>query len=365
VTLLFLIAGFVLLIAGAELLVRGATRLALAVGVTPIIIGLTVVAFGTSAPELAVSIQAAQQGESDLTLGNVVGSNILNVLFILGASAVVLPLTVNARLIRIDVPVMVVLSLVLLLLANDGRIGRMDGVLLIGAMVAYLGFIFYESRQNGENGGNPGMDEETVQQQHSGWRSLFLVIAGLAFLVLGARWLVESATEIALQLGLSSLIVGLTIVAIGTSLPEIATSLIAAFKGERDIAVGNVIGSNIFNIVSVLGISSLVSPEGLAVSVAALRFDLPVMLAVAVACLPIFFTGSLIARWEGGLFLAYYGAYVLYLLLDSAQHDALGAYSSVMILFVFPITAFTLISIVLWEMRQGQTLGSDAKNRDE
>ena len=349
-TLLLLIVGFVLLIAGADLLVRGASRLALSVGIAPLIIGLTVVAFGTSAPELAVSVQAASQGESDLTVGNVVGSNVLNILLILGASAIVLPLVVNARLIRIDVPVMIAVSVLMLVLAHDGAIDRTDGIILILVLAAYLAFLLYQSRKNGD-GDNPAIEAVEAGKRHNPWHNVFFVVAGFACLVMGARWLVDSASEIALELGLSSLIIGLTVVAIGTSLPEIATSLLAALKGERDIAVGNVIGSNIFNIVCVLGISALVSPAGLVVSAAAQRFDLPVMLAVAVACLPIFFTGRLIGRWEGALFLAYYAAYLLYLLLDAAQHDALGPFSTAMILFVFPLTALTLLAIVFWEWR--------------
>jgi len=161
-------------------------------------------------------------------------------------------------------------------------------------------------------------------------------------LVLGSRWLVNGAVQVATLLGVSQLVIGLTVVAVGTSLPEIATSVLASLRGERDIAVGNVVGSNLFNILSVLGISAMVAPSGIPVARAALTFDIPVMIAVAVACLPIFFTGHLIARWEGAVFLAYYMIYTLYLVLNSTNHDALPAFSSAMLLFILPITAVTL-----------------------
>jgi len=355
-TFLLLVVGLVLLVIGAEALVRGASRLAVGVGISPVIVGLTIVAFGTSSPELAVSMQAAFSGESDLTVGNVVGSNIFNVLFILGISALVVPLTVAQRLIRIDVPIMVATSALLLLLALNNSIGRLEGLLLVAGLTVYIAFAVYESVRD-KRKSDPEFVEEEYEaefgEKASGSvpRDLLFIVGGLGLLVLGSRWLVDGATEIALDLGLSDLIVGLTIVAAGTSLPEVATSVMAAIKGERDIAVGNVVGSNIFNILAVLGLSSLLSPDQIAVSEAAVRFDLPVMTAVAIACLPVFLTGRIV-RWQGALFLAYYVAYVAYLILDASGHEAIDAYSTVMLLFVLPLTALALVATFLWEMRK-------------
>jgi cation:H+ antiporter len=346
-TVALLAGGFVLLIAGAELLVRGASRLAFAAGVSPLVVGLTVVSLGTSSPEIAVSIGSALEGEGDLTLGNVVGSNICNVLLILGASALIVPLIVSLRLIRIHVPLMVGVSALLIVLSLDGSLSRFDGLLLTGGLLAYIVFTVIEGRRE-----SPSAAREAAPATTPAAVNVVFLLAGLAMLAIGAQVLVDSATEIAIDLGVSSLIVGLTLVALGTSLPEIATSILAAVRGERDLAVGNVVGSNVFNVLGVMGISSLVSPEALSVSAAAIRFDLPVMLAVAIACLPIFFTGRLVARWEGALFVAYYGAYLLYLALDATQHDALEPYSTVMLVFVLPLTALTLGAGALYEYQR-------------
>jgi cation:H+ antiporter len=338
--------GLIALVAGAELLVRGASKLSLSFGISPLVVGLTVVAFGTSAPEMAVSVQSAWSGQVDIAIGNVVGSNIFNVLLILGASALITPLIVNQQLIRQEVPVMIAVSLLAWALAADGGIGRWDGVLLFSLVLAYTVLLIRQSRR--ETQAVREEYDEAFADARTGWDAhwgvqVALIVAGLALLVLGSRWLVEAAVTFAQYLGVSELVIGLTIVAAGTSLPEVATSILAAIRGERDIAVGNVIGSNIFNILAVLGLSATVAPTSLAVSPAVLAFDIPVMVAVAVACLPIFFTGNLIARWEGFLFLAYYVAYTAYLIMLATRHDALGPYSTVMGTFVLPITAVTLV----------------------
>lgn len=340
---LFLV-GLGLLIVGAELLVKGASRMATAAGVSPLVVGLTVVAFGTSAPEMAVSVQSAWDGRPDLALGNVVGSSVFNVLFILGVSALITPLVVSSQLIRLDVPVMMVASGLLVVLALDGAVGRLDGGLLFAAAIAYTVFQIRQSRKE-TSAIRDEYAHEFGDRAVPLVRNAGLVVAGLVLLVLGSRWLVAGAVAFAEYLGLSELVIGLTIVAAGTSLPEVATSVLAALRGERDIAVGNVVGSNIFNVLAVLGLAGLASPAGLPVSNALLRFDLPVMVAVAVACLPVFASGSRIARWEGGLFLSYYVAYTLYLVLAAQQHDALPAFSIAMELFVLPLTAITLLII--------------------
>lgn len=342
--------GLVLLVGGAEALVRGASRLATAAGLSPLVVGLTVVAFGTSAPELAVSIGSASAGQGALALGNVVGSNIFNVLLILGVSALIAPLTVSTQLVRLDVPLGIGVSIGVLVLAMDGRIGQGEGLLLVLGMAGYTAFLIWQSRRASA----PATTAPAAASSGLGGTgvavNVALVVGGLALLVLGARWMVDSAVDIARHLGVSDLVIGLTIVAGGTSLPELATSVLAGLRGERDIAVGNVVGSNLFNLMAVLGASALAAPDGLAVADAVLWFDLPVMIAVAVACLPVFFTGGTISRAEGGLFVGYYGAYTTYLILAAAQHDALSTVSVVMAAFVLPITALTLllVSVRAW-----------------
>jgi cation:H+ antiporter len=347
--LLPMILGGVALIAGAEGLVRGASRIAAAAGISPLVIGLTVVALGTSAPEFAVSIQAATSGRPDLAFGNVVGSNILNILLVLGVSAVIIPLVVARQLVRLDVPLMIGASAALLLFSLDGRVSRLEGVVLASSLAGYLLFLVVQTRRD-RAAEDPAAATSPLGAR--GWTlSLTFVVGGLALLVVGARFLVDGASSLARSAGLSELVVGLTVVAVGTSLPEIATSIIAAARGERDIAVGNVVGSNLFNILGVLGLAAAIAPAGMPVARAALGFDLPVMMAVAVATLPIFFTGYMIARWEGWLFLAYYAAYTGYLLLDSADHDALPLFSGMMLLFVLPVTAVTLAVLFAREIR--------------
>lgn len=356
--LLLLIAGLALLVIGAEALVRGASKIAIIAGISPLVIGLTIVAYGTSAPEMAVSVIASFAGQADISVGNVVGSNIFNVLFILGLSALLAPLVVAQQLIRLDVPIMIGVSLLMLVFGLDGTISRVDGIILFTLAIVYTGFQIYQGR----NETNPDVQAEYSQEygQQSGATdrsakqiliNVGYILVGLVLLVLGSRWLVDGATTIARSFGISELVIGLTIVAAGTSLPELATSVVASLKGERDIAVGNVVGSNIFNILAVLGLSGTVSPAGIVVSDAALRFDIPVMIAVAIACLPVFFTGSLIARWEGFIFMGYYIAYTVYLILSSTQHSSLPFYSNIMLWFVIPITVITLITIFLRERR--------------
>lgn len=353
VTLVLFVLGLGLLIGGAELLVRGASRLAAAAGISPLVVGLTVVAFGTSSPELAVSAQATWSGQADLAIGNVVGSSIFNILVILGASALIAPLVVSQQLVRLDVPLMIGCSLLVLLLALDGSLGRLDGLLLFSGIVVYTLFLVRRSRR--ESAAIRAEYQEAFGEEDGGASStagpllvqVASVVAGLGLLVVGSNWLVDGAVAIAGALGLSELVIGLTIVAAGTSLPEVATSLIATIRGERDIAVGNVVGSNLYNLLAVLGVAGLVAPNGVPVAPSMLRFDLLVMIAVAVACLPIFFTGHLIARWEGALFLAYYAAYTLYLILDAGGHDALPLYGRVLFLFVVPLTAVTLAVLVV------------------
>ena len=344
-----LLAGLVVLVAGAELLVRGASRLAQRFGISPLVIGLTVVAFGTSAPELAVSVQSGLTGQADIAVGNVVGSNIFNVLAVLGFAAVIAPLVVRQELVHFQVPLVIGLSVLFLVMAFDGQISQFDGLLLVGGLAAYTALAIRKSRREAES-----VLAEYAKEfggSRAGWLSrlpvqIAFVLSGLGLLVLGASWLVESAISIARALEISEVIIGLTIVACGTSFPELATSVVATIRGERDIAVGNVVGSCVFNILGIMGVTALIIPDGLSVAPALVYFDIPVMIGAAIACLPIFATGHIIARWEGLLFLAYYAAYLGYLILGATQHDALHDFSASMLGFVLPLTAVTLL--VLW-----------------
>jgi cation:H+ antiporter len=346
------VVGLIALVVGATLMVRGASRLALSVGISPLVVGLTIVAFGTGAPEVAVSVGAVLGGSNDLAVGSVVGSNIFNVLFILGLSAVIIPLAVNRQLIRQEVPIMIAACVLLLVLGLDSQISRLDGVLLFTLMVVYTVFLVLQSRkQSLDSQADYAADLPPAQQ--GAWDArlpaqLGLIVAGLVLLVMGSEWLVTAAVAFAKAMGVSDLIIGLTIVAAGTSMPEVATSIAAALKGERDIAVGNVVGSNTFNILGCLGITGLVAGEGgLSIAPSVLAFDIWVLIAVALACLPVFMSGKEIARWEGAVFLGYYMAYVCYLILAAQEHDALGQFSAVMMSFVVPLTVVTLIVVML------------------
>lgn len=352
--IIYFIAGMAFLILGAEALVKGASRLAAVLGISPLVIGLTVVAFGTSSPELAVSIKAALSGQASIAVGNVVGSNIFNVLFILGLSAVIVPLVVSQQLVRLDVPLMIAFSVIVLFFSLDGKFGRTDGLILVASLVIYVGFLVYQSRRESAEVKVEYAEEFGIAGRAGRkWSiNILLVLSGLALLVLGSRWLVDSAVSFAQYLGISELIVGLTIVAAGTSLPEVVTSVIAAIRGERDIAVGNIVGSNIFNLMGVLGFASIVAPTGIEVSPAVSRFDIPVMIVVAFACLPIFFTGGVISRKEGALFLGYYVIYTLYLILAATHHDALPRFSVVMLYFAIPLTLITIIIVAVREIRR-------------
>jgi cation:H+ antiporter len=347
--LVMFFAGLVALVAGAEALVRGASRLALAFGVSPLVVGLTVVAMGTSAPEVAVSVGAALEGRTDLAVGNVVGSNIFNVLFILGIAALITPLAVNAQIVRQEVPVLIGTSLLLLAFGLDGRLDRIESAFLLTLLVGYTAFLVIRSREEVA----AVRDEfEHEMPRHSRWDAhwsvqIALVAVGLLLLVVGSTWLVDAAVTFARALGVSDLVIGLTIVAAGTSMPEVATSVMAAIRRERDIAIGNVVGSNIFNILGCLGVTGMVAAGGVTIAPAVLHFDLWVMLGVAFACLPVFLSGREIARWEGALFLAYYAAYTAYLVLRAQEHAALPAFSYIMMSFVVPLTVVTLVIVGL------------------
>jgi cation:H+ antiporter len=323
-------------------------------GISPLVVGLTVVSFGTSSPELAVGIKANFTEQAGISVGNVVGSNIANVLLILGIAATIAPLRVSEKLVRMDVPIMIGISILLLFFSLDNQIGKLDGTLLLLGAIIYTVYLLIESRRN--NSSPEELTEEfDVMPKEKSWRESFiscgLLIVGLVMVILGSDWLVSGATTIAAALGLSELVIGLTVVALGTSLPELATSIAASARGERDIAVGNVVGSNIFNILIVLGTAGILAPTGVEVSAAAINLDIPIMIAVAIACLPIFFTDNLISRWEGIFFWLYYIAYTLFLFLKSTEHQTLPVFNTVMLWFVIPLTAITLVILTISHWR--------------
>lgn len=299
-----------MLFIGAEGLIRGSSNLAIKIGITPLVVGLTVVAFGTSTPELVVSLKAALLGNSSISLGNVVGSNIANIALILGVAALIRPLDVHAKVIMREIPIMIGISILLLLLLIDGELGFFDGLVFVIGLVVYLVVNILIARKEK----NPEIDSEFSEGLKSKLGvpiSIVLMIAGLGLLILGANLFVQSAVAIAKIFNVSDAIIGLTIVAIGTSLPELITSIVAAYKKEADIAIGNVVGSNIFNILGILGITALIIPIS---SVGISYVDLGVMLFTAIILFPLSRTGFSISRFEGALLLAGYGGYIYYLI---------------------------------------------------
>ncbi|WP_332705722.1 calcium/sodium antiporter [Plesiomonas shigelloides] len=364
---LLLAIGLVLLVVGADGLVKGAARLAASIGIPSLVIGLTVVAFGTSAPELAVSIRSALAGQSEMAIANVVGSNIFNVLFILGLAAIITPLAISRQLIRQDVPLMVLASMLVFYMIRDGVLSRLDAGILVVLLLAYTVFLFVQGkrseateRASGANNtvapsvSGPVLSEAASTEQddevdalirgtHPTWQNLLWIIGGLACLVAGANLLVNSAVNIARAFAVSEAVIGLTIVAVGTSLPEVMTSIVASIKGQRDIAVGNVVGSNIFNLLAVLGVSGVLSSNGLAGNEQLVQQDFPVMLAVALLCVPLFFTGAILSRIEGALFFILYLAYTLFLIGGALHAPWLASVQGIIVYALIPLTVVVVI----------------------
>jgi cation:H+ antiporter len=317
------VVGITILYFGAEWLVRGASRLARSFGLSALVVGLTVVAIGTSAPELVVSVIAVLRGQVDMTVGNVIGSNISNIALILGVSAVIYPIGVRARLLSRGIPLMIAASFIFALLVLDGRLGRTGGLLLVVALIGYFTFLLRSTRTE-----LPDIEQQHERHQQDRdccpgdeprlWNT-GLVVTGLLLLAGGAHLLVGSATTFARHVGLSDLVVGLTVVAVGTSLPELATSVLAAFRREADIAVGNAVGSNVLNLLGVLGPTALLQP--LVVAPSLLRFELPVMIFVSLLLLPLAWTRLRLERWEGALLVIGYIGFISLLL---ARSGAIG-----------------------------------------
>ncbi len=310
---LLLVVGLAVLIKSADWLVEGAASIADRFGVAPLAIGLTIVAFGTSAPELVVNLIAIFQGNTQLAIGNIVGSNIANVLLILGVSAAIYPLSVKSSTVWKEIPLALLAAVMIMIMANDmllegtsvSTLGRIDGLVLLAFFLVFLYYSCCVSKVAGE--------EETIKQMPMG-RSILATVAGIAGLVIGGKLLVDSAVSIATDLGLSEALIGLTVVAIGTSLPELATSAVAAYKGQSDIAIGNVVGSSIFNTFWILGISATIKPLPL---VPANNFDFLVSIAASTLLFLALFLGRrhLLERWQGFVFLGLYAAYLSVLVL--------------------------------------------------
>lgn len=298
---LYIVIGLAGLFFGGEALVRGSVNIARRLSISPLIIGLTVVGFGTSTPELLVSVQAALRGVPDIAIGNIVGSNIANILLIVGLTCIVWPIRVKPAAVRRDLAFMIASSLLLVPLFALGEIGRLAGLILVSGLIAYLVWTFMMSRQD-------DVDDISTPVQSSFGISLLWVAFGLAALVVGAHFLVDGAVSVARDFGVSEAFIGLTIVAVGTSLPEVATSLIAAFRRQSDIAIGNVIGSNIFNVLGILGVTALITP--IPVSDRFLTFDLPVMIAALCVLTGLLLTRPQIGRGVGAMMLLGYGIYI-------------------------------------------------------
>ena len=312
--------GLLTVVGGAELVVRGASVLAARVGISPMVIGATVVAIGTSTPELAIAIEAAGRGSGALVLGNVAGSNTLNILFILGLIALIRPVVLRSRVIRFDLPVLVGAASLLLLLAADGVVSRVDGILLLALGLFYSFLVVRAARRESiavriQFAREFGVPRSAITSTGRVVRAAIWLIAGIAVVVVGADLLVDGAVSIARDLGAPEAVIGLTIVAIGTSAPELVTAVVAALRREQDLAVGNLIGSSIFNIVLILGIAALIPVDGVPVEPAVLWIDLAVMLGATIVCIPVFVTGTRISRLEGAALVAAYLAYFSALLL--------------------------------------------------
>jgi len=313
---LMIVGGLVALIAGAEVLVRAGTSLASSLGIRPIMIGLTVVSLGTSVPELAVGIGAARGGNGGLAIGNIVGANLVNILFVLGLSAALVPIALERATLRFDLPVMTSAALLLYLLSIDGELTRLDGVILLLGAVAYTaGLVRIGRRETADMAAGSATGVAGAADRDRPLRQVLLLLVALAVVVVGAELLVDGAVSIARSLGVSDAVIGLTIVALGTTAPELVTTVASTLRGDRDLAIGNLIGSSIYNLCAILGLTVLVAPHGVPVPHEVLAADLVLLVVATAAAVPVFVTGSRISRIEGGLFVACYMGYLAWLLL--------------------------------------------------
>lgn len=323
---LLLLAGFAVLVVGGELLVRGASALSARMGISPMVVGLTVVAIGSSLPELAVGVDAAVRGSPGLVTGNIVGTNIVNLLLVLGLAAAIQPIITARQMLRLDLPAVAAAAVLLLVLSLGGSLTWPAGVLLLLVGVAYTATIlWYTKRSRAQELSRQAAQVQTVETPDTqdappaGWRrgavDAVLLLGGIALVILGADWLVTGAVDIASELGVSDALIGLTIVAVGTSAPELVTTVVATLRGQASMAVGNLIGSSVYNIVFILGATVLVAPDGIPVPDEVLRVDMPVLVVVSLLVVLMFRTGRRMSRWEGLLLVAFYAVYLTYLVL--------------------------------------------------
>ncbi len=351
--LLLILIGLVCLVYGADKLVGGASSLALGLHISPIVVGLTVVAFGSSAPELAACTLAAFRNEADLAFGNVLGSNIFNVLVILGLSAIVTPLLVHPRLLKVDVPLVLLATTVAYFMSIDGLFSRWEAVVLVLGVIIYTVILIKQSRRAGLIASQLQVENETIEQSVTLntkliFRDVFWVTFGIALLIGGAQLLVTGSVQLAKLAGISELLIGLTIISIGTSLPEVAASIVAAVRGHRDIAVGNVVGSNLFNILAVLGASGLVAPSGIPVGADVLSRDFPIVLAISVMCFPLFYTKSQVTRLEGAILVLLYSVFLLNIILFEMGSQHADFVAEVSLWGVTPVAiGFFLLTAIL------------------
>lgn len=316
------VIGLAALVLGAEVMVRGGAEVAARLGISPIVIGLTVVSIGTSLPELAVGVVAAQEGSGALAVGNIAGTNVVNLLLILGLSALILPMAMATRTLRFELPVMAGAAVLMLVLSLDGELSRVDGIILVGCAIAYTVAVVRMTRRESRVVAGEYTETyaptEVATTTRPTWVHVLMMVAGIAVVVVGADWLVDGAVGMARGFGVSDALIGLTVVAIGTSAPELVTTVVSTVRGNRDIAVGNLLGSSIYNILLILGLTCVVAGDGLLLPASLVRIDIPIMVAVALACVPIFVTGRRVSRGEGGAMVAIYLAYLTFLLVTQS-----------------------------------------------
>ncbi|MFK7768090.1 MAG: calcium/sodium antiporter [Mariniblastus sp.] len=340
------IAGLATLLVGGELLLRGATKIAAFFGMSNLMIGLTIVSLGTSAPEAAICIDAALSGNAEIALGNIIGSNIANVLLILGLTAVIIPIVVHRKIIQREIPIMIACSLLFLLVVLDGELSRIDGMILLTGMITFFVWQFLSSMEepdlNQENQEPESADPDANSESGSGFIfSIIFILLGMGMLWFGAGWLVQGATSLASSFGVSELVIGLTVVAIGSSAPEIVTSLMAAKRGFPEMAIGNVVGSNIANLLLVGGTTAVIS-KNIVVPAPAMEFDIPFMIVASLACLPILATGHKISRWEGALFLCCFILFTVFLFFRAEVTVVFPKWS----MFVWPVATPLILATV-------------------
>lgn len=311
---LLIVVGLTALVGGAELLIRGGSRVASRLGISPIVVGLTFVSIGTSAPELAVGIDAGLKGNGGLVVGNIAGTNVVNVLLILGLSAAIRTLPLDSVTLRLDLPMMASAAVILLLLAIDGVLSTVDGIVLLFVAVAYTALIVKNSKRESPRVQAEYAEEYTVPAGRlAATRDVAVLVTGTVVIVVGADWLVSGAVDLAVALDVSNALIGLTVVAIGTSAPELATTIVSTIRGDRDIAIGNLIGSSVYNIGLILGTTAVVVPGRFDLSAPLTYVDIPIMTGVALLCVPMFVVGAKITRTEGVACVAAYGVYLAYL----------------------------------------------------